>query len=179
MTCHGSHPEPFASVSRTVVQRIEYEQAQLEATYKPFDASMAYPSPGYGVAVNRSWLEAVGGFVEEGVVGAGDLFLFDSLLDPAHLRNTVAYRESPFAHKAIARFQKNAKDLNTKLGFVPQEILHLYHGQRQNRQYTSRHEKMRGLTRKDLRKNYQGLWEFDAKWSKIMLEYFTSRKEDN
>jgi hypothetical protein len=145
-----------------------------------FDKTMAYPSPGYGIAVKRKWLKNVGGFIDSAVVGAGDLFTLGLLCAPDHVKNSQAYLLSPFTHKECERYEKNCLKLKTKLGFISEEGFHLYHGQRNNRQYANRHELMKELQEHHLMKNTLGLIEFtDARFNTLMLEYFKSRNEDS
>jgi hypothetical protein len=146
---------------------------------EPFDKGMAYPSPGYGIAVRRAWLRDVGGLVQTAVVGAGDLFMLGGLCATEHMRSSEAYHKSPFAHEDVERFLQRARVLHTRLGYVPHAGLHLFHGSRSSRQYSSRHDLMAGLQRSDLRANKAGLLEFeDPRWSSTMRKYFSQRLED-
>jgi hypothetical protein len=146
---------------------------------QPFDSSMSYPSPGYGLAVKRSWLTAVGGLITYAVAGAGDLFMLGGLCSPDHMMNSEAYVKSPFAHKDVQRFLSRAEKLKTKVGFVPHTALHLYHGKRSDRQYKSRHDLFQQLMENDLHLNRCGVLEFiSPHWNTPMLEYFQQRKED-
>jgi hypothetical protein len=159
-------------------------QALLVASSKVrqdcFDKRFSYPSPGYGIAVQRSWLMNVGGLVQTAVVGAGDLFMLGGLLHPQIVQDSIAYKSSPFAWSDTQRFLSEAKRLQTKVSYVAQEGLHLYHGSRENRQYSTRHEDFRSLTLKDLRFNKERVLEFKhpEKWNIPMLKYFAGRKED-
>jgi hypothetical protein len=140
-----------------------------------FDYHMNYPSPGYGVAVNRKWLQKIGGFVEMGLSGGGDLFCLGLLLDEQHVKKTSAYLECPYAHKDIERFLYNTKD--AKVGFVPCEGLHLFHGMRKDRQYESRYKLLSMKKFSDFSKNSDGVLECkDTRDS--LLPYFASRNED-
>ena len=144
----------------------------------PFDYFMAYPSPGYGIAVQRKWLNQIGGLITHAVVGAGDLMMLGSLVAPEHVKNSLAYQKSPFAHNDVERFMTNVK--KSKVGFVPHEGLHLFHGSKENRQYGSRHEIMQDLQEHDLYTNSHGVLEFrDSRWSDAMLRYFKGRREDD
>jgi hypothetical protein len=141
---------------------------------------MAYPSPGYGIAVKRKWLKNVGGFIETAVVGAGDLFTLGLLCTPDHVKKSQAYLMSTFAHKECDRYEKNCLKLNTKLGFIAEEGVHLYHGQRHNRQYLNRHELLKELQDHHLQKNSLGLIEFtEPRFNTLMMKYFTDRNEDS
>ena len=159
-------------------------QALLVASSKVrddcFDKRFSYPSPGYGIAVQRPWLVNVGGLVQTAVVGAGDLFMLGGLLHPLVVQQSIAYKSSPFAWADIQRFLSQSKKLQTRVSFIAQEGLHLYHGSRENRQYSSRHEDMRSLTLKDLRFTKDRVLEFKypEKWNPPMLNYFKGRKED-
>ena len=199
-------PDPLAWVSRVSAILEKYEvvqplsvikfqespdgkqvstQALLVASSKVredcFDKRFSYPSPGYCIAVQRPWLVNVGGLVQTAIVGAGDLFMLGGLLHPSSVQQSIAYKSSPFAWSDILRFWTNAKRLQTRVSFVAQEGLHLYHGSRENRQYSTRHEDMRSLTLKDLRFNKERVLEFKnpEKWNIPMLKYFHGRKEDD
>jgi hypothetical protein len=160
-------------------------QALLVASSKVrkdcFDKRFSYPSPGYGIAVQRQWLVNVGGLVQTAVVGAGDLFMLGGLLQPSFVQQSMAYKSSPFAWADIDRFLSRSKILQTRVNFVAQEGLHLYHGSRENRQYSTRHEEMRSLMIRDLKFNKEKVLEFrnPEKWNVPMLKYFQGRKEDD
>lgn len=143
-----------------------------------FDPQMAYPSPGYGLALQRGWLRSVGGLIEMAVSGAGDLFTLGGLCASTYMRTTQAYKESPFAHADIERFIRNAS--GARVGYVPHEALHLYHGKRAERQYTTRHKILAGLTAKDFKRNAYGVVEYtDSVWNSHMKAYFHARREDD
>lgn len=178
--------QPFSSIKseENMEGTLHSKQVLLVASAsirnETFNYSMSYPSPGYGVAVQRSWLKSVQGFVDSCIVGGGDLITLLSILQPEKLLIQQCYIESPFAHKDIARFQANCAKVCTTVGFVQYEGLHLYHGSRMCRQYTTRHELMKGLTLKDLRKNSAGIYEFMSRgWTNRMHQYFQQRKEDD
>jgi len=143
-----------------------------------FDPFQSYPSPGYGLGVERKWLKNVGGLVESAVVGAGDLFSLCTLVDLEHVKNTLAWKMSSFAHKEIERYIKNCMAQKTTVGFVGHEGIHLYHGKRSDRQYANRHEIMKELREEHLTKNEQGIYEFSPEFSELMKHYFLSRNED-
>lgn len=142
----------------------------------PFDFHMNYPSPGYGVAVNRSWLKKIGGFVEMGLSGGGDLFCLGLLCDTEHVKQTTAYLRCPYAHKDIERFLFHSK--GTRVGSVPCEGTHLFHGFRKDRQYESRYEILENKTFTDFFKNSDGVIEC-RKPEDNLLQYFASRNEDS
>lgn len=76
------------------------------------------------------------------------------------------------------------QDVQGKVQCVPGEVLHLWHGDIENRQYTKRHEELRKLgfdPYSDLRLSENGTWEWDTsrtelhQWAK---KYFEMRLED-
>jgi len=173
------HPEgPKDLAPSTSWQPLLVAAASVRET--PFAPDMAYPSPGYGLGVQRDWLARVGGLVTTSVVGAGDLMMLGSLCALDHMQHSQAYQLSPFAHADVQRFLDKAKASSTRVGFVAHQGLHLYHGSRATRQYASRHEAMVALKREDLVLNASKIWEFrDSSWNMIMRDYFAQRREDD
>jgi hypothetical protein len=173
--------QPFSNIKfmdgkQSTIQPLVLASDSVRET--PFAFDMAYPSPGYGIAVQRKWLTQIGGLVTRAIVGAGDLMMLGSLCAPEHVMNSLPYRKSPFMHYDIQRYINNTRKV--KYGFAPHQGVHLFHGKRENRQYGSRHDAMETLQEDDLYINKYGVIEFkDLSWSSIMLKYFRGRKEDD
>jgi hypothetical protein len=108
------HPivQPFHSVMHTTADRssaIRFHPG-LAAAYatagraRVFQSGTAVkPAAGFGIAVQRSWLAEVGGFMDMAVMGGGDHLLGAAL----HGRNISQHRPlmlQPYAHAAQAAF---------------------------------------------------------------------------
>ena len=75
------------------------------------------------------------------------------------------------------------KEVNPKVGYLTNKALHLFHGVRQNRQYTTRYKSvshlLTGTWDDQVMVNNDGLFEFkNPEVSAGVLEYFKRRNED-
>jgi hypothetical protein len=150
---------------------------------KALNFSLAHP--GFGVAMRRSAFWKMGGFWPSGVTGAGDAHLMHAvcgLWDRSPLRGQMP--ESVLKSMDAYSGRVHAA-IEGKIGVVPGECRHLWHGSRENRQYCQRHKLLEGHDPDaDLQVEPSGL----VKWSQAglaktrivegMAAYFAARKED-
>jgi hypothetical protein len=133
--------------------------------------------PGFAWCMTRKWYKQVG-FFDYAVSGSGDTL------------STAAWLGKLFPEKfqslptplraAYAEFQRKPKPKITYLKDV--DIYHLYHGSRQNRQYSERHKMLdiKADICEMLFKNKEGVWEWkeSSKWNPVYLDYFKKREDD-
>jgi hypothetical protein len=142
--------------------------------------------PGLAWAFRKSAWNTLGGLPDWLPTGSGDWHLANALIgnlmrsvDPRH---TLAYR------KFCKILQERALELRDNpyggLGYMKGLILHSYHGSKDNRQYSWRHQfviNMEFDPDLDLIRDYQGLWQLSGRNPKLrdgLRAYAKMRKED-
>jgi hypothetical protein len=109
-----THPivQPFQAVTHTTADRtaaIRYQPGLFAALAsrgreKIFTWTTAqWPAAGFGMAVQRSWLAEVGGFMDMGVMGGGDTLL-SSVVHGLGITWNRAWSHQGYAHGALASF---------------------------------------------------------------------------
>ena len=143
-----------------------------------------YSHPGYGVAMTRTYFDAVGGLFDLAAMGAGD---YTAML------GVVGKTEMGFARevgdgyrRAVREWSHRAEHhANGKLGYTTSVIEHKFHGKKTDRKYISRwslFEKHSFDPHYDLKRNSSGLYEWagnkprlEFDWNRYLLE----RAEDS
>jgi hypothetical protein len=116
-------------------------------------------------------------------VGSGDEFLAEGLFADKPWGNPLKYDKT--VQEAVSKHVKKIKAFNFQTEYVDNICYHLWHGDFENRQYTTRYD----ITKKhnidvnnDLFVNDDGILEFIESRSKelspLLLDYFVNRKED-
>ena len=140
--------------------------------------------PGFAWAFKRDIFRKMGGFFDRAVIGNGDmLFVFNFIRDHVPefwIRDVLRSR---FILDTWPAYHAKIKELNPKIGYVTMSALHLFHGVRQNRQYTTRYKSvshmLTGTWDDQITVNADGLFEFkNPELSNGVLEYFKRRNED-
>lgn len=140
--------------------------------------------PGFAWAFKRDIFKKIGGFFDRAIVGNGDmLFVFNFFRDavPEYWINEVL--QTKFILDKWPEYHAKLKEVNPKVGFLKNKIMHLFHGVRQNRQYTTRYKSvshmLSGTWDDQISVNADGLFEFkNPAISDAVLEYFRKRNED-
>jgi hypothetical protein len=140
--------------------------------------------PGFAWAFKRDVFHKIGGFFDRAVVGNGDmLFVFNFFKDAVPdfwIRDVL---QTKFILDTWPAYHAKIKEVNPKIGFLTNKALHLFHGVRQNRQYTTRYKSvshmLTGTWDEQIIVNADGLFEFkNPELSNGVLEYFKRRNED-
>jgi hypothetical protein len=133
--------------------------------------------PGFAWCMRRDWYNKIG-FFDYAVSGSGD-----TLSSAGWLKKTFPtnFKSCPttliFAYKT---FQDKPSPRITFLKGM--EVFHLYHGTRENRQYTSRHELLNTdiPINKLIKINSDGIYEWvDSMMNPKFLDYFKNRIDDD
>jgi hypothetical protein len=138
---------------------------------------------GYAWAAKRDALDAVGGFMDFGILGAGDHHMARALIgkgqDSVHRQMHPAYlnRVLAWQHRADEHIKKN-------IGFIDGTILHYWHGSKVNRRYVDRWKILienQFNPDADIYRDTRGLYRLTG--NKIRLRdqiraYFRQRNED-
>jgi len=131
--------------------------------------------PGFAWGFKREWYNKTG-FFDYAVSGSGD-----TLSAIKWLRKDMpkGFKSLPKPlHKCYANFCPSPP----RITCLPGTVKHLYHGSRENRQYTERHKLLDVQEDIDelLEKTPDGLFEWkDPKWNSVFLGYFVSRNDDS
>jgi hypothetical protein len=160
---------------------LTYSTKQLTRKSVLFMTEKTYSTnyhPGFAWCMRRDWYRRIG-FFDWAVSGSGDTL------------STAAWLQKPFPKhfKSCPRALKVEYEAYCTLA-VPRitylkgiEIDHLYHGSRENRQYTERHRllEMDGSIRELIRLNADGVYEWinPEKWNPVFYTYFKNRNDDD
>ena len=142
--------------------------------------------PGFAWAFRRDFIEPIGIF-DLNVLGSGDTILAPSIIQ----NNTIDTIFNSYL-KLLEVYFKNYYELfnNTRQTYYKQEVYHLWHGNRLNRNYVNRYKVFGDLcltnnitVKTDLfQENSYGIYEYREsireEFNKILLDYFQSRDED-
>jgi hypothetical protein len=142
--------------------------------------------PGYAWAARREAIDAVGGLLDTGVLGAGDHHMALALVHEA--RQSVPKGIHPGYLEPILKWEELCRRyIKRDVGFVKGTILHEFHGAKQNRFYVERWPiitKFQFNPATDLKRDWQGLWQLETylerqqKLHRAVLKYNRFRFED-
>ena len=113
-----------------------------------------YWHSGYGWACKREIYEQMGGLFDKGILGSGDYILCQAILKkPAFISHKLSGFKNEI-HNFIKKIYSDIDDIdavsvfgdvsnvsnNIKVGYVPTNIKHYFHGSKINRKYIERNE---------------------------------------
>lgn len=139
--------------------------------------------PGYVWAARREYIERVG-FFDLGIIGSGDTYMFFgfSYNNTAWIFQRLSIKLARAYKRWVIKARKNSKN---SLGYIDGIIVHLWHGEKQNRFYNERQIvliKHDFDPKKDIKKNKDGVFEWASKKSKLFDDvnnYFLARGEES
>lgn len=141
-------------------------------------ASREAPNSAYGFvwAFRTEFLREVG-LYERGILGGGDTLLYNALAgndQPAYL---------PSVYDDVMAWTEKVRSLNPRVGYSPNEICHLWHGDLKNRGYADRHEILvrHGFDPLSDLKKVGGVLEWASQKPALhqdVRDYFLGRRED-
>ena len=140
--------------------------------------------PGYAWAATRGALDAVGGFIDHGILGSGDRHMADAMIGKVDLGYHPDIHTN---YKALClAWQKRCLTYsNMNVGYMSGTINHYFHGSKNNRQYTSRWKLLvdhQYDPMTDVVRDTQGLWTLDHTRRELrddIRRYFRARHEDD
>lgn len=140
--------------------------------------------PGFAWAARRTLFTEQGGLYYKTPVGSGDTIFTSAVINQTYDPSGRLFEIG----SNLAEFEAWKKGLlkwmgGKKAGFIPGEVYHDWHGERTNRQYTSRRDLIEGFDcATHLRLASNGLIEWTEKAPQSMKDgvaaYFINRKED-
>ena len=140
-----------------------------------------YWHPGYAWACTRDFYYKIGGLYDKGILGSGDYILTQGIL------NNIACGDKNLRefHNDIKKYVDNISSLDIKLGFVPGNIRHFFHGSKKNRKYVERNQillKYNYDPIKDIKYDENGIIvptdNFPQEFIDDILKYFKQRNDD-
>lgn len=134
--------------------------------------------PGFAWCMTRKWYKEVG-FFDHAISGSGD-----TLSSAAWLKKTFPKNFQSLPKALQSEYTKFLNKACPKITYLKGvNVLHLYHGSRDNRQYAIRHKILEvSQPISDLIKpNKDGVFEWKTPnlWNPVFFEYFRNRKDDS
>jgi hypothetical protein len=134
--------------------------------------------PGFAWCMRRKYYKKVG-FFDYAVSGSGD-----TLSSAAWLRKTFPTKFKSLPSPLVTNYLKFQHQTAPTITYLQDgDLYHLYHGSRENRQYSERHTMLdiKGEIEDYLVKTKEGVWEWkdNHKWNPMYLEYFKKRDDDS
>ena len=140
---------------------------------------------GFAWAARREILE-MHGFYDACIVGGGDHLMahgFCGDWDSTCFKLILRHNEAHIDH-AVDWCKRVYQDVRARVGYIPGEILHLWHGNIDNRQYSDRSVKLANFAFNpaiDLKIGCNGAWEWSSEKPGLhqwLIQYFQQRQED-
>ncbi len=140
---------------------------------------------GFAWAARRDVL-AKHGLYDAMILGSADHVMAHASLGDwtsACMRVTAGVN-NPYAADMRAWGRRFYDDVNGAMGFVPGDVLHLWHGSAANRRYVERTKQLVTLgydPKTDLRRGESGAWEWASNKPELhawVIDYFAGRQED-
>ena len=134
--------------------------------------------PGFAWCMTREWYN-YSGFFDYAVSGSGD-----TLSSAAWLKKKFPANFQSLPKSLKHQYSKLSNKSCPKITYLKDtDIFHLYHGSRDNRQYSVRHKflDINHPIEELLSPNYEGVfqWNHPEKWNPIFLDYFEKRQDDS
>jgi hypothetical protein len=144
--------------------------------------------PGYAWAWRREALDAVGGLIDNAILGSADQHMANALIGRG--RASINPKMHPNYLAEVDRWESRAERfIRRNIGVVSGALFHFWHGKKKDRGYLDRWKILRDLQYDpitDLKRDCQGLWQIadDGSSRAIVLrdlvrKYFRARNEDS
>lgn len=136
----------------------------------------SYGAPGFAWAARREVIDEIK-FLDNQVLGGGDCVMCSSFMNlPIMLDQMKYYVNNNYTKQWI---NKTSAIVDRSVSFIDNEIIHLYHGSEQNRDYQGRYEKIK----QEIENNFiieNNIWSSkNEQTTEKIYQYFISRKEDD
>lgn len=161
----------------------EYDMGTISNTYGQRKLGLWHP--GYAWAARRSAIDHLGGLIDWGILGGGDMFMANALIGeltnrkmPASLGKIGIRWLLEWQYRAIKYIRKN-------VGYIDGTICHYWHGNKANRRYKDRGQILTDANfnpELDMKKDWQGVWQLTDRSITLrdnIRRYFRERDEDS
>lgn len=159
-----------------------FEASKIAAVYGAEEKGMPLGAPGAMWGARVQYLKDLGGLYDRAIVGGGDRIFCAA----ARGDKRIFTAELPPSYKThINMYFKKARQIEQNgCGYIKNDIFHLFHGTRQNRQYNTRYKLL--VTNnysplRDLEYTEERTLQFkipNSPLAKVVENYFLERKED-
>jgi len=143
-----------------------------------------YWHPGFAWAATKTAFNAVGGLIEEAILGSGDRHMAFGLIDKMEL--TINKKFTPAYKRVLKKWEDLAnKNIKRNIGYVDGTLLHFWHGKKKDRGYNWRTNiliKNQYDPDTDIKKDWQGMLALTGDKPRLrdeLRKYFKSRNEDS
>jgi hypothetical protein len=102
------------------------------------EKELPFSTPGFAWAAKRELFQDIH-IYDKNIVGSGDTFIVDCLLDSWEIHGYASKFTEPMKQH-MQEYANKLKNKNPKIGYLPIDINHLYHGSLKNRGYMDRHQ---------------------------------------
>lgn len=99
---------------------------------------LSFSTPGFAWAAKRELFQDIG-IYDKNIVGSGDTFIVDCILDSWDIHGFAA-KFTPKMKEHMMEYCDKLRAKQPKIGYLPIDISHLYHGSLKNRGYMDRHK---------------------------------------
>jgi hypothetical protein len=139
--------------------------------------------PGFAWAMRRDFFNKIGGFFDKKFLGGGDVSIGAVVLPGVTEEAIRASAEQASVVEPFFAYYKRVKALEPRIGYLPFDVYHLFHGLKHERKYSTRYPRVKKLLQGDFesftKMNPDGLYEFtDPQIAAYAVEYFKGRNED-
>jgi len=117
----------------SIWQSYGYKYAHGNSSYHK-DKGINYWHCGYAWACRRDFFDKMGGLYENSILGSGDYIMTQGYLG----LNSSAHGDLVGFDEDVKRYNKNLD--NIKIGYIPTNIKHFFHGSKENRKYIERND---------------------------------------
>ena len=139
-------------------------------------------TPGYGWAIRREVIDKIK-FIDTQIIGGADAIMFFSFFGITKTRILKDYINREWLSAISGWMEATHQEIDGSVGYIKGDIVHLYHGNTENRGYRNRHDILRKFKfdpRIHLELEENGLWKLKSKTLNDNLkQYFKARNEDD
>jgi len=126
---------PFFKFQQSVFWQYRIHKNWLERRQ---NKNLGFAAPGFAYCAKVSLFKDLG-LYDKCITGSGDSALVDVLLDSDSIHAHSSYFTSAMKED-LTKYREKLLDRNPKVGYIPIDLMHLYHGTIANRNYVVRHE---------------------------------------
>lgn len=102
------------------------------------EKELPFSSPGFAWAAQRSAFDHCNGIYDKNIIGSGDTFLVDCMLDSWQIHGYYQ-KFNPYMKTDMLKWRNEFKSKPFSVNYIPVDIYHLYHGSLKDRKYMERH----------------------------------------
>lgn len=148
------------------------------------DGGKGYWHPGFAWAARREAIDSLGGLIDWGILGGGDMYMAYALIGKLDQRQLPRSLGRSGIRWLIEWQRRAERFIKRNVGFVDGLICHFWHGNRGNRGYKDRGQILVSTQfdpEKDLKRDWQGLYQLTDRSHELRddaRQYFLQRNED-